>query len=504
MRTRKSEIPSPEGEGLVPSHRKTGRPSPLGCGLPARTKPWLVLALATIASAASAADAPGGAESRPAPVIRRLQLVTVTDTTALFTWETTTPSDAVVEYGPAGGPLNQHASSGGKPGRFHCCEVRGLRPGAEYDYVCRSGPARAAENGTLPGRFRTLVPPPGEELFSFATMTDLHVGQQRVGRMSLNGKVVSEGVCWREPGVPFWQLAIGASIDGINARKPAFTVIKGDIVDGGGAEQCLTARRLLDRLAAPYHVVRGNHDPLNPWLRAFGLSRAWYGFDHKGVHFVVLDTEPLAASKDPALDRQLDWLADDLRKHRDAWTFVFVHRPIPPKLTRSEGGAISEELLYLGEGLLRDMFGSGAVGAMNKATGRTPNVNEDHARRLARLLREHGRVAGVFAGHLHRNYVGRWPEETGNLPFVETASTKEYPCGYAITRVFTGGYMQNYYTPHDPRCLEWSAMTQDAFARLGWQSKAGSLAERSLVVRFDMLRLSPSTTRAASRVRSGK
>ena len=41
------------------------------------------------------------------------------------------------------------------------------------------------------------------------------------------------------------------------------------------------------------------------------------------------------------------------------------------------------------------------------------------------------------------------------------------------------------------QCLEWSAMTQDAYARIGFQSKAGSLSERNFVVRFDQLNLSP-------------
>jgi len=458
---------------------------------PAGFSRWSALLVLWIAPVAAAA-----------PTITRVELVTVTDTTAVLTWETSEPADTVVRYGTQGNRLDRTAAPGGPPGRYHYCEITGLRPGTQYSFLCQSGTAQAGAGPREPGRFTTLVPPPGRELFSFATMTDLHVGQQRTARLVLHGKVISEGVRWREADVPLWRLAVGASIDEINARRPAFTVIKGDITEGLSAEEFPAARDLLGRLKSPYYVVRGNHDALNPFLRTFGLAQSWYGFDREGVHFVVLDTEPLAEAGDPVLDRELTWLAKDLMEHKRQWTFVFGHRPVEPKLARRSGEPLSEELLRMSEGLIGRLYGPAATRTIDKATGHAPNVSEASARRLAELLRRHGRIAGVFAGHLHRNYVGYWPEETGNLPYVETASTKEYPCGYAITRVFSGGYMHNYYTPRDPRCLEWSATTREAYAKIGLQSKAGSLAERSFVVRFERLRVAPTTRRAADGIRS--
>jgi Calcineurin-like phosphoesterase len=52
-----------------------------------------------------------------------------------------------------------------------------------------------------------------------------------------------------------------------------------------------------------------------------------YTFDHKGVHFIVLDnvSDPGASLG----DEQLQWLAADLRQlHRDAAIVVFTHRPL--------------------------------------------------------------------------------------------------------------------------------------------------------------------------------
>lgn len=438
--------------------------------------------------------------SAPEAAVGRFMLMTVTDATAMFTWETNRPAETVIRYGTEKDHLDQAANPGSarngspqaQPGsrRFQSCELRDLKPGTTYYYACHIGDTAAS--GQASGRFTTLTPPPGEELFSFATMTDTHVGQQLVAKLSLKGKVVSEGVRWPEPSQPFWRLAVGASIDEINASGVAFTIIKGDLTDGSTSNEFPQAKQLFDRLKKPYRVVHGNHDAAASFLRTFNLAQPWYSFDERGIHFVVLDTEPLVSTKEnPTLDKQLTWLKQDLTEHAGQWTLVFLHRPIPPKLERSSGEPLSEELLQFGGGLLDKIYGGGVSHRIDIATGSAPSVSPKSARRLVALLREHGRVAGVFAGHLHRNYIGYWPEETGNLPYVETASTKEYPCGYAITRVFTGGYMQSYYSPRDPQCLRWSAMTQDAYAWLGFQSKAGEVTERNFVVRFEDLQLVP-------------
>lgn len=57
----------------------------------------------------------------------------------------------------------------------------------------------------------------------------------------------------------------------------------------------------------------------------FGLTH--YTFDHKGVHFIVVDNVSDAGAK--IGDAQLDWLKDDLAKQsKDARIVVFTHRPL--------------------------------------------------------------------------------------------------------------------------------------------------------------------------------
>jgi 3',5'-cyclic AMP phosphodiesterase CpdA len=75
--------------------------------------------------------------------------------------------------------------------------------------------------------------------------------------------------------------------------------------------------------------IPGEHDAALDKGRAFteffGPTR--YTFDHKGVHFIVLDNV-----SDPAArlgDEQLAWLADDLKAQpQDARIVVFAHRPL--------------------------------------------------------------------------------------------------------------------------------------------------------------------------------
>lgn len=423
---------------------------------------------------------------------RHVSLVTVTDTSAVFTWETDQASDAVVRFGMDPDRLEQSARSGTATRRFHVVELENLRPGTTYHYICSSGGVAAGPTPDSPGSLTTLEPPPGKHLFTFATLSDIHVGEEYVARLVLGpDRVVSPGVQWREEDRPLWELAVGSAIEDINRRGVAFTIIKGDIAHGGDVRAFPPARRLLDRLAEPYHVVRGNHDQRVPFLRTFELDEAWYGFEHEGVYFVVLDTELFVSRDEDARERQFAWLAGVLREQRDRPVMIFVHRPIPPVLTRGEPGAVADALFEGQRALAGRAFGDRAAWLFARTGGRMPQVPEAQAGRLAGLLREHGRVAGVFAGHLHRNYVGTWPEATGNMPYVESASTKEYPCGYTLTRVHAGGYMHNFHPVSDADALEWSAMTREAYARLGWHGKAGSLEDRSFVLRYEDLDLAP-------------
>ncbi len=77
------------------------------------------------------------------------------------------------------------------------------------------------------------------------------------------------------------------------------------------------------------YLMPGEHDGSLDKSAAFKeiFGETHYTFDHKGVHFIVLDnvSDPGAAIG----DEQLQWLADDLKKQKnDARIVVFAHRPL--------------------------------------------------------------------------------------------------------------------------------------------------------------------------------
>lgn len=77
------------------------------------------------------------------------------------------------------------------------------------------------------------------------------------------------------------------------------------------------------------HFMPGEHDAALDRGKAYQefFGETHYTFDHKGVHFIVLDNV-----SDPAANigkEQLTWLADDLRRlPPEAVIVVFTHRPL--------------------------------------------------------------------------------------------------------------------------------------------------------------------------------
>ena len=75
--------------------------------------------------------------------------------------------------------------------------------------------------------------------------------------------------------------------------------------------------------------IPGEHDAAldngAAYKENFGLTN--YTFEHKGVHFIVLDNVSDAGAR--LGDAQLDWLKEDLSKQaKDARIVVFTHRPL--------------------------------------------------------------------------------------------------------------------------------------------------------------------------------
>jgi Icc protein len=255
-----------------------------------------------------------------------------------------------------------------------------------------------------------VLAPPGEVLFRFALLGDLHIG-------SVDHDVMAS-----------------TAIDDLNASGADLVIQLGDITDRGNRNEFESAARLLGRLEMPCTTMMGNHDVFSfqeerlagqeLYREAFGRGPDGLLFEHKGVRFAVLDSAEYAVSPFPSFDllagkfleepggaiprgsltaEQHDILAE-VAAPNGGPAFVFLHHP-PQPFT-----AFPPVLFGL-----RD---------------------EDSGRLHATV--DSGNVWGVFAGHTHRN--ARTRTYSGGVPAQEIAIPRDYPFGYALVDVTKSGY----------------------------------------------------------------
>ncbi len=147
------------------------------------------------------------------------------------------------------------------------------------------------------------------------------------------------------------------AVDDVNHLdpQPDFVFYGGDLAQLGEPKQLELGAQILKNLKAPLKIMVGEHDWYldlgKQWQEMFG--KPTYSFDHKGVHFVVLNSvveddfwtkrgmSPMermttVAGLDNAYQsrfqvgaEQREWLKQDLAKHPDdARVIVFSHSPL--------------------------------------------------------------------------------------------------------------------------------------------------------------------------------
>lgn len=165
----------------------------------------------------------------------------------------------------------------------------------------------------------------------------------------------------------------------------------------------LKVKRALGGLKCPVIHVIGNHDLVNLTIEQneelFGCPMRHASFDHKGIHFVVLNTcDPVIQGVGGHISQaQLDWL----RTHLDAnptRTIVLCHHAMGyQEISANPLFHSIEPLAYV--------------------------ANRDD---VWEVLRNHGQVIAVFNGHLHWSsveHVSGTPCFSAGCP-VETWATK--------------------------------------------------------------------------------
>ena len=313
---------------------------------------------------------------------------------------------------------------------------------------------------------RTGRAPAGDELFRFATISDLHLGRDRyhAPRNALGVTVPrppdGDGDEHHEPAGrstttdqldPDGDRATAcarAALDEAIAWGAQLVVVKGDVCEESYDATWDLAASLLGDLPVPVVIIPGNHDTgslrhFEPEVgaaeRGLELIRGVGHRDVPGLRIIAVDsTVPGSGWGDVA--RHADEAAA-LAADADGAVFVATHHQ-PQRFTAP---------LYWPHGI--------------------PGPN---ARRFARTVRAAAPHVLASSGHTHRNRRRR----VAGLPWSEVASTSHFPGVWAGYTVHEGGLHQTVRRIAEPGALAWSQESRRMFHGVWALWAAGELDDR--------------------------
>lgn len=294
--------------------------------------------------------------------------------------------------------------------------------------------------------FRTL-PEHGELLATIATVNDIHFGEVVCGVM----EGMADGPVFRaEPGdPPYPEVMNRAAVAEIAAREPDAVVVKGDLTNKGTDAEVDAFLAAYAPVADRMTWVRGNHES-HPGLERGAVPVQTV--EVPGALVVLLDTSRPGVENGGFSAAQADEL-DALAADADRPVLVMGHHhPWSPD------SAVRPERYF----------------------GITPDDTE----RLVEVVARRPRIVAYTAGHTHRNRVRRFGA-TGDLPWIEVSSVKDYPGAWAEYRVHEGGIVQVFHRISSPEALVWTEKTRGMFGGLYGDYAFGTLADRCFALPVD-------------------
>jgi hypothetical protein len=374
----------------------------------------------------------------------------VEDRAAQLTWSCLPAADLHLEIAGrrlviGAPPPAWYRSRGGRPlppGRAGpgAVTVEGLEPATSYD-VCLVGPR-------LPRRqvatVRTLPPPPGRLRCRFATISDCHIGERRLGGLKRlhDPRPRPFGL------VPYPLRCARAAVAAATAWGADLLLAKGDLTCDGLPSEIFEVIDLLRSATMPVEVILGNHDVRGSFDAA-----------------AVMEDSGLSASAE-ARSRDLPGVR-----------LVLGHSPIPD---RHHGRVPADRAAGLAA------LSAGAPGPVVVAlhhppqrwpvqTYYPPSIDRTDSRRLMSALALANRSTLYIAGHTHRNRRYRM----GGITVAEVGSTKDYPGQWAGYAVYEGGIRQVVYRVEPPEAIAWTQMTARAVGGIWELWSPGRLSDRS-------------------------
>ena len=436
-------------------------------------------------------------------LVQDVEVVTVTDTSVVITWFSGSATE-LDRYGfprPVATDTELLLGEPGKPDTLravlhdtrrtadHHAEVTGLEPGRTYAFSARSAGRTAVQtslqfpgsggSGDPPGVFTTLRPPPGSHLFTLALANDTHIGETTSGIIDGDFPPAFQ----QDEGLPpYPEVMLAAMLDDLRMpdRRADRLLVAGDLTAEAAPADVATVRRLLDRfgrLGSDYFVTRGNHDRPHAgaaWSACGAVPGGPDGDHHDcfgdgfsrprqqlfsaeigKLRMIGLDTTMPDLPGGTLDDGQLGDLAALLRDEPERPTLVFGHHPVTFEA------------------------------AVTTAAGPTFDLDQERARQLEALYAAAPGVLLHHSGHTHRNKRTFAPGRR-DVEFLEVAATKEYPGGYSLLRVHSGGYQVSFYKTRGDLARRWSQRTRGEYLGLYPAYTLGTIADRNHTVTRDL------------------
>lgn len=200
----------------------------------------------------------------------------------------------------------------------------------------------------------------------------------------------------------------------INAMKPAFVVICGDLVNKPEPQAFADFKEVMAELEVPCHCAAGNHDlghPATPesldrYRQTIGKD--YYSFTHEGYTFLVVNTEFWKTPVDKETTAQDEWLKQSLQQAKAESRPVVIagHHPLFLK-------KVDEDEEYF-------------------------NIPPEKRAEILRLFKDNGVVA-MLTGHTHRLV----ENEHEGIRFLSGETTSKNfdkrPFGFRVWEVDEGG-----------------------------------------------------------------
>lgn len=272
---------------------------------------------------------------------------------------------------------------------------------------------------------RTLDRPPGELLYRFATVNDVHFGELECGRIDDN----TEGPIQRAaPGEqPYPETMNRAAAAEIRASAIDTLVVKGDLsVDGRPHEWAAFEDCYRTAFGEGLHVVRGNHDSYRGQDEYAGDR--W--IELPGVSIALMDTAIPHHTTGHLDEAQLDWL-DAHAATADRPVIVMGHHQQWTDGKRSD-----------------DYFG----------------LHPDASDALSTIIERRSRIVAYTAGHTHRH---RMRTLSSGVPSIEIGCVKDFPGTWGEYRVYEGGITQVVHRVSTPDALAWSERCRHLYSDFG-------------------------------------